>query len=144
MFVALQLFVMQSTLSAFVVGAGAQRRARLEEETSLEWRPCTDGSSSAPMATCPVASSWKATHRMATGSRSAHRRHGPQRRSSGTGATSVVATWANRCSSRWPQSQNTLSCQEDIVMAAVAEPAGDEPAAAGDGASADEPAEPCT
>ena len=34
--------------------------------------------------------------------------------------------------------------QEDIVMAAVAEPAGDEPAAAGHGAGADEPAEPCT
>ena len=31
---------MQSTLTAFVVGAGAgaQRHARLEEETSLEWR----------------------------------------------------------------------------------------------------------
>ena len=28
---------MQATLTAFVVGAGAQRHARLEEETSLEW-----------------------------------------------------------------------------------------------------------
>ena len=37
-FVALQLFVMQSTLSAFVVGGGAKRRAELVEETSLEWR----------------------------------------------------------------------------------------------------------
>ena len=37
-FVVLQLFVMQSTLSAFVVGPGAQRGARLAEETSLEWR----------------------------------------------------------------------------------------------------------
>ena len=34
--------------------------------------------------------------------------------------------------------------QEDIVMAAVTEPAGDEPVAAGDGAGDDEPAEPCT
>ena len=29
---------MQSTLTAFVVGAGAQRSARLEEDTNLEWR----------------------------------------------------------------------------------------------------------
>ena len=34
--------------------------------------------------------------------------------------------------------------QEDIVMAAVAEPAGDEPAAACGGAGDDKPAEPCT
>ena len=29
---------MQSTLTAFVVGPGAQRHARLEEDAGLEWR----------------------------------------------------------------------------------------------------------
>ena len=37
-----------------------------------------------------------------------------------------------------------VAVQEDNVMAAVAELAGDEPAAAGDGAGDDKPAEPCT
>ena len=40
-FVARNFLVMQSTLTAFVVGVGAQRCARPEE-------PCTDGTSFAP------------------------------------------------------------------------------------------------
>ena len=107
--------------------------------------PCTDGSSSAPMATCPVASCWKAiqTHRMAMGlgqlidamDRGVEDL-GPEPPAwwqPGQPMQLTMATVAEH-----------VVVQEDIVMAAVAEPAGDEPAVAGDGAGADEPAEPCT
>ena len=42
--------------------------------------PCTDGTSPAPMATCPGTSCWEAfqTQRLERASRSAHRRHGPR------------------------------------------------------------------
>ena len=46
----------------------------------------------------------------------------------------------NECSSRWPQSQNTLPCRSTSRGVA----SGDELAAAGDGAGDDKPAEPCT
>ena len=107
----------------------------------LDWRrvpvssaPCTNGTSPAPMATCPGTSCWEAfqTRRVARASRSAHRRHGPQCRRAGP---EPPAWWQ-----RGQPMQLTMAAvaehvavQEDIASVA-AEPAGDEPATAGDGA----------
>ena len=144
-FVALQLFVMQSTLSAFVVGGGAKRRAELVEETSLEWRRAQ---------TARLLLPWPRvrSRRVGRPSRRAEWRLGlgllidamdrgvealgpepPAWWQPGQPMQLTMATVAEH-----------VVVQEDIVMAAVAEPAGDEPAVAGDGAGADEPAEPCT
>ena len=110
-FVALQLFVMQSTLAAFVFGSAPQRCARLEEDASVEWRRAQ---------TARLLLPWPRVGR-------------PSRRSDCRESVSVSSStqWTgvgNRCSSRWEQSQ-------------AAETAGDEPAAAGDGAGDDKPAE---
>ena len=91
------------------------------------------------------------SQRLARASRPAHRRHGPQCRRAGARSTSVVATWANRCSSRSPQSQNTLLCRSTCERGnrTCWRRAGSSwpwcwrcslPTGAGD----DKPAEPCT
>ena len=144
-FVALQLFIMQSTLSAFVVGPGAQRGARLAEETSLEWRRAQ---------TARLLLPWPRvrSRRVGRPSRRTEWRHGlgqlidAMDRGVEDLGPEPPAWWQ-----RGQPMQLTMATvaehvvvQEDIVMAAVAEPAGDEPAVAGDGAGDDEPAEPCT
>ena len=144
---------MQSTLTAFVVGSGAHRCARLEENASLEWRRAQ-----APRLLLP----W------------------PRVRERRVGRPSRCSDWRERLGQLidamdrsveelgpdppawWRHGQpmqltmttvaEDVVVQEDIVMAAVAELAGDEPAtagdgagdAAGDGAGDDKPAEPCT
>ena len=56
--------------------------------------PCRDGTSSAPMTTCPCTSCWQAfqTQRLERDARSAQRRHGPRCRRAGAESTSVSAT----------------------------------------------------
>ena len=128
MFVALQLFVMQSTLAAFVVGAGWRRaqtarlllpwprvRARRVGRPSrrTEWRQrlgqLIDAMDRSVEELGPEPLAWW--------------RHGqPVQLTTATVAEHVVV-------------------QEDIATAAVAGPAGD---GAGDGAGDDKPAEPCT
>ena len=93
-FVAQNLLVMQSTLLAFVDGAGAQRCAQLEEDARLEWRRAQTARLLLPKATCPGTWCWEAfqTQRLEIASRSAHRRHGLQCRRAGARSTSAVAT----------------------------------------------------
>ena len=144
-FVALQLFVMQSTLSAFVVGGGAKRRVELDEEISLEWRHAQ---------TARLLLPWPRvrSRRVGRPSRRTEWRQGLGRlidamdRGVEDLGPEPPAWWQ-----RGQPMQLTMATvaehvvvQEDIAMTAVAELAGDEPAAAGDGAGDDEPAEPCT
>ena len=144
-FVTLQLFVMQSTLSAFVVGGGAKRRAELVEETSLEWRRAQTARLLLPWprvrSRCVGRPSRRAKWRLGLGLLIDAMDRGvedlgpepPAWWQPGQPMQLTMATVAEH-----------VVVQEDIVMAAVAEPAGDEPVAAGDGAGADEPVEPCT
>ena len=144
-----EFLAMQCTLAGFVVGAGAQRGARLEEEdASLAWR--TDGTSLAPVATCPRTWCWEALRRSDWRERLGRLIDAMDRSVEDLGPE-PPAWWG-----RGQPMQLTMATaaehvvvQEDIVMAAVAELAGDEPAgdgagdAAGDGAGDDKPAEPC-
>ena len=144
-FVALQLFVMQSTLTALVVGAGEQRRARLAEETSLEWRRAQ---------TARLLLPWPRvrSRRVGRPSRRTEWRHGlGQLTDAMDRGVEALGPEPPAWWQRGQPMQLTMATvaehvvvQEDIVMTAVAEPAGEERAAAGDGAGDDEPAEPCT
>ena len=133
--------------SVNLVLAGAQRaeHARLEEETSLEWRRAQ---------TARLLLPWPRVRARRVGrpSRRTEWRQGLGRlidamdRSVEDLGPEPPAWWQ-----RGQPMQLTMATvaehvvvQEDIAMTAVAEPAGDEPAAAGDGAGDDEPAEPCT
>ena len=147
---------MQCTLAAFVVGAGAQRHARLEEETSLEWRRAQ---------TARLLLPWPRVRARRVGR--------PSRRTVWRERLGLLIDAMDRSVEDLGPEPLTMATvaehvavQEDIAMTAVAEhaamekviasvaaePAGDEPTtavegagdAAGDGAGDDKPAEPCT
>ena len=156
---------MQSTLTAFVVGAGAgaQRHPRLEEETSLDWRRAQ---------TARLLLPWPRVRARRVGRPS---RHTEWRQRLGLLIDAMdrsVEDLGPEPPAWWQRGQpmqltmaavaEHVAVQEDIAMTAVAEhvavekviasmaaePAGDEAAtagdAAGDGAGDDKPAEPCT
>ena len=120
---------MQSTLTAFFVGPGAQRHARLEEDASLEWRRAQ---------TARLLLPWPRVRARRVGR--------PSRLTEwGQGLGELIDAMDRSVEELGPEPPAWWQRgQEHIVMAAVAEPAGDEPAAAGDGAGDDKPAEPCT
>ena len=136
---------MQSTLTAFFVGPGAQRHARLEEDASLEWRRAQTA-----RLLLPWPRVW--ARRVGRPSRRTEWRQGlgqlidAMDRSVEELGPEPPAWWRHGQPVQLTMATVTeyVVVQEDIVMAAVAEPAGDEPAAAGDGAGDDKPAEPCT
>ena len=130
-----EFLAMQCMLAAFVVGAGAgaQCHARLEEETSFEWRRAQ---------TARLLLPWPRVRARRVGrlSRRAEWRQG---------LGLLIDAMDRSVEDLWPEPpawwgrgqsmQLTMATvaehvvvQEDIAMTAVAEPAGDEPAAAGD------------
>ena len=136
---------MQSTLTAFFLGPGARRHARLEEGASLEWRRAQ---------TARLLLPWPRVRARRVGrpSRRTEWRQGlgqlidAMDRSVEELGPEPPAWWRHGQPVQLMMAtvKEYVVAQEDIVMAAVAEPAGDEPAAHGDGAGDDKPAEPCT
>ena len=127
---------MHATLTAFVVGAGARRCARLEEDASLEWRRAQTARLLLPWSLVRARRVGQ-LQRVAKASRPVHRHLGPQSRRAGARSTSVVATLATDAAHEGAAVAEHVAVQEDIASVA-AEPAGDEPAAAADGAGDDE------
>ena len=134
---------MQSTLTAFVVGAGAQRHARLDEDASLERRLAQ---------TARLLLPWPHVWERRVG-RPSRRTEWRQRLGQLIDATDRSVEELGPDPPAWWRHGHSMQLtiatvadhvvvQEDVVMAAVAEPAGDEPAAAGDGAGDDKPGDP--
>ena len=139
---------MESTLTAFVVGAGAQRCARLEENASVEWRRAL---------TARLLLPWPRVRARRVGR--------PSRRSDWRERLGQLIDAMDRSVEElgpdppawWRRGQpmqlamaavaEQVAATEDIESV-TAEDAGDDPAAAGDGhggaAGDDKPAEPCT
>ena len=123
---------MQSTLTTFVVAAGAQRCARLEEDASLEWRRAQ---------TARLLLPWPRVRARRVGRRS-RRVEWRQRlgqlidamdRSVEEVGSEPPAWWGRPMQLTMATVAEHVVVQEDIATVA-AEPVGDEPAAAGDGA----------
>ena len=133
---------MQSTLTSFVVGAGAQRHAWLEEDASLEWRRAQ---------TARLLLPWPSVRARRVG-RPSRRLEWRERLGQLIDAMDRIVEELGPDPPAWWQRGQPMqltmatvgehSAVQDDIASAAAEPAGGE--AVGDGAGYEKPAEPCT